>query len=1097
MNDCVTKPCSPANALSSRLASLAFGLAFFLTWNPLPSAVAADSGKASPDRFVEQLHEMLDREESSIKAVRSQIVESSQAPFLPELYMRLAELLTQKSNTLYYLQMEKNKSAPPKKKDERGSGKDFSPVIEAQKEAISVYHRILRDFPRYKEKSRVLLSLVVAYRSIDETAPFIATCTQLISEFPNSEEAMRVRLLLAQHWFDQSHWSKAQPIYEKVESVSFAYERNLAKHRLGLILANQRKFKEALRKYEQVIRDPDLKEQDNPYSISLEKRTAKLDLKREALLDSVRAFTSAFPKEETDPVQYFSGLAPTEGHFQETLEKLAARYISLKKYVPAVRILRAIAERTLDPLKIIANYKDVLRMIPSGERAKVEPSEMRFVLEHLAAWLTYYDIPKKLKDSTWSFFEKNIRSFGTASHERAKKERRAGLRSALLHKARDFYLMYLYFFEINSNSVKMALDLADVYFHLGQFLESGEWYLRTYGGEFGASSNKLMALDNAMIILQKQMDTDFYRALRRRGLLIHAIESVMRERPKKKTDAELNFALLKTQYEQGFFPEVFDSLLDFARANKRSKRAMDAVDLILDYFNTRNDFNGLYHWADRIQSVGIRESSFTTKLQRLKSQAKSRAILEKAKDITRESGSFDDFDRGKSFLAVALTSESEAFANEALKQALAQSKREKDLETFNQAAKTMAAKETDTQKRVQILRSVAQESAKATRFIDAIGIYLEIALKTPGVSKAIREKSIDDALGIALTLRDLELAHRVIRSAQIDLSLANRTRERMDSMTSEALLAGKRVPDALVVALFNRPYLDDRVLLALFKSQFRLDSRSRSNALQAIAARCGEGSRQTVCRWHHLERLDIRQSELRDKLARAPLTLKGIEWVAPQFSQYVSSVQNQEGSGDPELEIALYLRMADNFRIFSSYLARSAVNNGELKTVLNQKAKEAAQTSESYLKRCQSMSEQSRSAIDLAGYCKNARIPDLTDLLGRGSRAKEQSLTDDPDSEAAAQGQKDLFGSDMNPALLLKMSQTYLDERQPHHAIASATYGAAAFKSQERDFRAVMGCSAFQLGYEREASYHLRNANSLNGLREKCQSLVQSSRWRK
>ena len=90
--------------------------------------------EAGKEEFRQKLSQMLQRTEKSIKLLREQIVESQNAPFLPELYVQLAELLSQKSNSLYYIQMEirsKTLSADPP------SDKEFSPVVAAQKEAIA------------------------------------------------------------------------------------------------------------------------------------------------------------------------------------------------------------------------------------------------------------------------------------------------------------------------------------------------------------------------------------------------------------------------------------------------------------------------------------------------------------------------------------------------------------------------------------------------------------------------------------------------------------------------------------------------------------------------------------------------------------------------------------------------------------------------------------------------------------------------------------------------------------------------------------------------------------------------------------------------
>jgi hypothetical protein len=99
----------------------------------------ARGGAGTDEDFRHKLSQMLQRTDQSIKILRAQITESQSAPFLPDLYLQLAELLSQRSNTLYYVQMELQKGAVAKTSD-----KEFSPVITAQQEAIAVYRTRLK-----------------------------------------------------------------------------------------------------------------------------------------------------------------------------------------------------------------------------------------------------------------------------------------------------------------------------------------------------------------------------------------------------------------------------------------------------------------------------------------------------------------------------------------------------------------------------------------------------------------------------------------------------------------------------------------------------------------------------------------------------------------------------------------------------------------------------------------------------------------------------------------------------------------------------------------------------------------------------------------
>src|SRR5262249_37682893 len=159
----------------------------------------------------------------------------------------------------------------------------------------------------------------------------------------------------------------------------------------------------------------ELKEEDSPYSVSLKVKGLKSDLKREALIDSIRAYTRLHAK-NGDPVGYYSRIAPSEIHFQEAIEKLAVRYIYVKNYGQAVKLLRTLSERTSDPQRVVNIYREVLMMIPIRSRADIPVQEMAFVLEQYQRWNSYFELSPKTRQDAHDFFEKQIRELATRNH---------------------------------------------------------------------------------------------------------------------------------------------------------------------------------------------------------------------------------------------------------------------------------------------------------------------------------------------------------------------------------------------------------------------------------------------------------------------------------------------------------------------------------------------------------------------------------------------------------------------------------------------------------------------------------------------------------
>ena len=78
------------------------------------------------------------------------IVQSKAAPYLPDLFFRLAELYVEKSRYMYVLQAEESNSSSDK-------GSIIAPEVRLLKEkALQLYNRILNEFPDYRDNDKVL-----------------------------------------------------------------------------------------------------------------------------------------------------------------------------------------------------------------------------------------------------------------------------------------------------------------------------------------------------------------------------------------------------------------------------------------------------------------------------------------------------------------------------------------------------------------------------------------------------------------------------------------------------------------------------------------------------------------------------------------------------------------------------------------------------------------------------------------------------------------------------------------------------------------------------------------------------------------------------
>lgn len=1042
-----------------------------------PTAAPPSAASNEEQEFRKKLNEAIEKTDQSAKLLRQQIAQSTNAPFLPDLYIQLGDLMSQKALTLYYIQMERDSKLEA---GDKPKVEDSKEVVGATKEAIQAYQLVLREFPKYPKRAEVSYKLALSLKSIEETAKFIAVSTRIQEEFPGTEESMRAGLLLGRHYLDAKEFEDALKYLQPISESKYTYEKNLAKYWIGLCYLGKEKHKDALKLFEAVVEDPELIIKENPYEIKKgNQKTSKNDLKREALIDSIRAYTVVFEK-DPNPVEYYSRLAPTEVHFQEVMEKLAVRYVLLKKYAQSVAVLRTMSERTADPQRVINVYREILLLIPMEQRLSIPVEEMRFVVQKFTLWRSYLNVPPKVLSDAYWYFEKQVRDIGTRNHDLAKVNKDPLKKREQLERAKDYYLLYEHYFPSSPNSVKMATNLADVYYLQEKYADSGEIYLRLFDGAYGKSNQRKAFIENAILSLQKEKSDVFYTKVRNKGVLLRAITEYQRLVPAKKRDDELEFLRLKTQYDQGFMPQAIEDLYGFMKTRKNSKKARDAGELILDYFNTLNDFTGLEYWSDRMLGLKLQDAKFNSKLRDLKKQAKSRVMEEKVKTAV----GYDAFSQGKSYLAAAMSSNDEAVKNAVLQEALAKSKAEKDIQTFFEAARLMAKKESNPQKRVSIYRSIAQENLKVGRFYSAIEQFRATAAES-GIDAKTASSIWEDAVNVAVILhdrskiRDLAIDNRF---GQISAAAKGRVRDQLADAVDSPLELKSNEADVLF-----RTGLSEEALLVLYKARPRLNPTQSARVEREVKAQCSRSNKKPVCLWIQIPALDGIKSKMLAYLKTAPTQLEAIEGVAGKFMETARRYQALEGSPDAHLETVASIRGRELYSAFAAYLARVAQSNPTLKVELMAKAKESQASAQVYQQKCQTIQRQSVALNPALRFCAAASAaPSLSEMLTWTQLSGTSAPQSDPEGDEILNLRKSIFSAKDSADPTLKLAEVYLRSGALHHAVALATTGIGVHPAREADYKAILGCGLIRLGYLTEANFHLKAASDYGGLKAKC-----------
>jgi tetratricopeptide (TPR) repeat protein len=1047
-------------------------LAFILIFSLGLQALAVEQKQDTPAEFQAKLVEMYGRTEKSIKLIREQILQNQSAPFLADLYMQLADLLSEKASVLYYQKIEKEKDSNIKLDAKEKS----NPIVVAEQEAIEIYKQIIKEFPSFPKKDKVYYRMAVAHRAIDDGAAFVVTSEKLIQDYPTVKEAYQARLLLGQYYMDQHEFPSAAKVLEPAKDCSFPFERNSARHRLGIIAMSEEHYKEAMGLFEKVSLDEELKDQDSPLEVSIKDRTVKSNLRRDALIDSVRAYTEVY-KKDPDPVGYYSKIIPTETLFQETIEKLAYRYIFLKNQIQAMKLLRTLSERVSDPQKVVSIYREVLSVIPPLERIEVPPSEMQYVLVKFSSWVQNFEVPKKVQEDSYNFFETQIREMGTKAHDLAKSELSKTRKETLYERARQFYLLYLGYFKKNNQTSKIATNLADVYYFQKNYMKSGDLYVRIFQGEFGAPApkDKEALLQNAILCLRKKGPSDFYEIIRSRGLLLKSVNLYMTFNPAKKNDPQLNFVIVKGIYEQGLYSQALPEIANFIKRFPKSTTECEAAaDLLLDYFNTRSDFKGLTEWSQKLLAIPSLPPSLRTRLTTVKSKAMLKQIDEQVKGKT----GYDPFAQGKVYFETAMSLQDETLRSAALEQALAKSKAEKDIGTFLRVARTISASEKTPDKRAQILSASGDQTLAIGRFYQTLGLWREV-LRTPGISPALQQRTQEKILQLSLMLKDWN--EMLASSRGVNSTLASSVR----SQLAEGMESAASIPESVVGSL-DFHSLTDQDLTSFYKGMFKTSGGSQQRIASEANARCQRSKEGSLCRWLHAGNATQALTNFANSSRKAPATLESIEKVANSLNGYLQQTKEFTETGDPQLDIFGSLHTAQGYLYFTEYLNRTAAQNPSVAQVLKTKADESKQNGQRERAQCQKIITQASLISPINKQCYKGEPASLATSMSWSQIVADSGRGIDPKSPEIDELQKKIFSDATKATYYLDLAAVYFKKKYYHQALAVAQFGSSTFSAAKEDFAVIQGCSLTGLGLYNEGQFFLKSASDFQNLKSGC-----------
>lgn len=687
------------------------------------------------------------------------IAKSRNAPYLPDLQFRLAELYVEKSRYVYYLQAE---SRP-----EGATGAIVSPETRLLKQkAVQLYHRLLREWPDFHDGDKVTFYLAHEQRELGSFDDMLKTLGELIRKYPRSPLRLEAEQILGDYYFDKADLATAEKHYTAILAQPASPTHDLARYKMGWIRVNQGKHAEAVPFFEAAAASEPLP------GVDVKKA---LNVKREALLDLVYSYTEARPAKGA--LNYFEKLSDSRATYALALDKLGNRYFIKQQYEYAIPALRELMEIQPDPdmdLERSQKLYDALKA--SKGKVMPEPEDLRFLVRAAVVSKKNAELPEADRKRHLSELEEMARDLATQLHVAAQKKND----KPLYLKAAAAYREYLGLFRPEQWVRPMMKNRADALFAAGVFPEAARQFEELARYQENAKDEKAVeeALYGALLAHfstlkpeEAQRHNAFEVADARQALKLLGADFVSRF-PQSPNVLEVKFNIARAYYEDGEFPKAAELFTAFALAHPQHKDATVAGNLALDSLRQVNDFKGLDEAGQKLLAATALPARFRADVQKILTQSRAEALDELALRGAQETG-----DVIQGLLKVADENKGSEMGEKALYGAFTAAREKRDLASERELANRLASEYPKSQFLADALLTVGRHAAEAAAFSEAAGWYEQVG-----------QRLGSDATGV----------DGWVTSARLRLALGEYN-EAARNLEAAAEVAGARKPEVLTL----------------------------------------------------------------------------------------------------------------------------------------------------------------------------------------------------------------------------------------------------------------------------------------------------------
>lgn len=645
--------------------------------------------------------------DKAIANTKTLIAQSRGRPYLPELYLRLAELYIEKSRIVYFLRKIEHG-------DPEGSAVKGLESNALKGKALETYQRIVFDYPKFEALDKVHFYMAHEYRELNLLDKMVAQYQVIIKQHPDSQFVAEAHLLLGDYYFSIPDLNRAQQHYQAVLNYPRSTAINIARYKLAWVHINNNDFANAIPLLEQSVQSPDTIIDVDTYN--------RVDIRLEALTDLTFSYSKHYKdKTPQQALDYFAQYAWSRAVYTQVLEKLAYRYLIQKKWSHAAYIYRSLAKLQSDSKKLLEYIDHILTCVREMDNFEQADKDITLIIKTLDSIRYSIHVDEQEKTKAMQEYELYARDISTRLHETSRRTKKL----SDYEKAADAYEQYLDFFDNSPKYVEMQQNYAETLFLAERFAESGRVYEQIAANKNGIDKQKnLYSATFAYYSALKQRNKlNYYQIAQATAGLQDTGELYAKLFPKSPQVSKIKFNVAWVAYDEGLYEKAITEFDNYIQQYPKGKEAELAVDLILASFNQLEDNEGLVKYGKSIQSYANLSPKIKSHVAQAVAATESKIITDMAVV------SVNDWDKGKAdLLSYAKANQSSSLGEKALNALFVAAQEKSELTTMQDAGYKLISQYPDSAQGESVLKSLIDASLKTAQF-RTLAEYLEVYAK--------------------------------------------------------------------------------------------------------------------------------------------------------------------------------------------------------------------------------------------------------------------------------------------------------------------------------------------------------------------------------